>query len=303
MSPRDDPPLAAATPPNPPAADPPLAAGPPPASAAPEAPPGELAAPAGAPPAESTPAQVSLVCDGHRLEWHLARPPGSVARGGVRSGLVIAHDLPVGEGAAATAAVTFPELADRIARDTGWLALAFSFRGAGRSGGSFSPAGWLRDLGAAVELLRPEVASVFVVGFGFGGTLALRAASVDPTVAGVGLLGTPSDLAPWAVDIESLMAVVADAGYGRADPEDQEAWAEDLRAIDPMGSAAVIPPRPLLIIHGSDDHEVPLVDARALSDAAEGVAELRVIPTAGHRLRHDPRAVALLMGWLQRHAG
>ena len=119
----------------------------------------------------------------------------------------------------------------------------------------------------------------------------------------MGLLGTPSDLAPWAVDIESLMAVVADAGYGRADPEDQEAWAEDLRAIDPMGSAAVIPPRPLLIIHGSDDHEVPIVDARALSDAAEGVAELRVIPTAGHRLRHDPRAVALLMGWLQRHAG
>ena len=38
-------------------------------------------------------------------------------------------------------------------------------------------------------------------------------------------------------------------------------------------------------------------------DAAEGVAELRVIPTAGHRLRHDPRAVALLMGWLQRHGG
>jgi putative redox protein len=29
-------------------------------------------------------------------------------------------------------------------------------------------------------------------------------------------------------------------------------------------------------------------------------AELRVIAGAGHRLRHDPRAVAVLFGWLDR---
>jgi putative redox protein len=33
---------------------------------------------------------------------------------------------------------------------------------------------------------------------------------------------------------------------------------------------------------------------------AHGAAELRVINGAGHRLRHDPRAIALLMGWLDR---
>ena len=117
------------------------------------------------------------------------------------------------------------------------------------------------------------------------------------------MVGTPSDLGAWAADVDALVAALADAGYLRAAPEDAASWAGDLRAIDPVESAAAIPPRPLLIVHGSDDHEVPLVDARALSDAAEGVAELRVIPTGGHRLRHDPRAVALLLGWLQRHGG
>ena len=188
------------------------------------------------------------------------------------------------------------------ARDTGWLALSFSFRGAGRLSGSFSPGGWLRDLQAAVDLVRPEVASVFVVGFGFGGTLALRAAALDPGIGGVAVLATPSDLLAWEADVDAVALVAGDAGYLHGTPDDLDQWAGDLRALDPLGSAAAIPPRPLLIVHGSADDEVPLVDGRALSDAAEGDAELRIIPMAAHRLRHDPRAVALLFGWLQRHA-
>ena len=52
-------------------------------------------------------------------------------------------------------------------------------------------------------------------------------------------------------------------------------------------------------MHGGDDESVPTADARRLADA-HGNAELRVIEGAGHRLRHDPRAVALLLGWLDR---
>jgi putative redox protein len=36
-----------------------------------------------------------------------------------------------------------------------------------------------------------------------------------------------------------------------------------------------------------------------LSDA-HGHAELRIVPGAAHDLRHDPRAVAVLLGWLDR---
>ncbi len=56
---------------------------------------------------------------------------------------------------------------------------------------------------------------------------------------------------------------------------------------------------PLLVVHGSDDDLVPVFDARVLVDA-HGDAELRIISGAGHRLRHDPRAVAVLLGWLDR---
>jgi putative redox protein len=52
-------------------------------------------------------------------------------------------------------------------------------------------------------------------------------------------------------------------------------------------------------MHGSDDDLVPVFDARVLVDA-HGDAELRIIGGAGHRLRHDPRAIAVLLGWLDR---
>ena len=52
-------------------------------------------------------------------------------------------------------------------------------------------------------------------------------------------------------------------------------------------------------MHGDDDESVPTSDAKQLADA-HGSAELNVLAGAGHRLRHDPRAVAILFGWLDR---
>ena len=57
--------------------------------------------------------------------------------------------------------------------------------------------------------------------------------------------------------------------------------------------------KPLLIVHGDDDESVPIIDPRLLAEA-HGAAELRIVAGAGHRLRHDPRAVAILLGWLDR---
>jgi putative redox protein len=41
------------------------------------------------------------------------------------------------------------------------------------------------------------------------------------------------------------------------------------------------------------------VDARQFAEQ-HGSAELRLLSGAGHRLRHDPRAIAILLGWLDR---
>jgi putative redox protein len=53
------------------------------------------------------------------------------------------------------------------------------------------------------------------------------------------------------------------------------------------------------LMHGSDDEIVPTADSRVLAEA-HGSAELQIISGAGHRLRHDPRAMAILLGWLDR---
>ena len=56
---------------------------------------------------------------------------------------------------------------------------------------------------------------------------------------------------------------------------------------------------PLLLMHGDEDELVPESDSRSIAEA-HGSAELHIIPGGGHRLRHDPRAIAMLIGWLDR---
>jgi putative redox protein len=53
-----------------------------------------------------------------------------------------------------------------------------------------------------------------------------------------------------------------------------------------------------LLVHGSADDVVPVEDARMLADAAGKHVELRIVANGPHRLRHDPRAIAALLGWL-----
>jgi putative redox protein len=55
----------------------------------------------------------------------------------------------------------------------------------------------------------------------------------------------------------------------------------------------------LLVLHGAEDEVVPPFDARVLADA-HGSADLRLLEGGAHQLRHDPRAVAVLLGWLDR---
>jgi putative redox protein len=83
-------------------------------------------------------------------------------------------------------------------------------------------------------------------------------------------------------------------------PESVSAWSREVAAIDAEAAAQALPPRPLFVLHGSDDAEVPLDDARRLAAAAAPTAELLVVQAAGHELRHDPRAIAALIGWLDR---
>jgi pimeloyl-ACP methyl ester carboxylesterase len=239
-----------------------------------------------------------------RLAASLSRPAEAVTD--PPPALVLCHGFPAGPGGAATSGQTYPELAYYLAAETGWVVLTFNFRGTGESPGNFSLSGWLDDVRAAIDhLLGAErVSGVWVAGSSTGGALAICEAAEDERVRGVATLAAPATFGGWAVDPDSFLAharaigVVSDPDH----PHDRDAWARELREIRPVSVVAKIPPRPLLFVHGSDDETVPLDDARALAEAAGETAELRVVNQAGHRLRHDPRAVAVLIGWLEQQA-
>ncbi len=215
---------------------------------------------------------------------------------------MLCHDLPRPKGSAADVALTYPALADRLTRESGWRVVTAALRGAGESAGDFSALGWLDDLRFLAESEIPEDSPRLVIGFGFGGVLALHLAAGDDRVAGVASLGAPSDLGPLARDAEELVArcrqngLITTPGF----PASVEAWAKELSVLHPAEDAALLRGRPLLMVHGSDDPDVSVADARSLADVATGPSELHVVLGAGHWLRADPRVIAILVGWLER---
>ncbi len=124
---------------------------------------------------------------GPALAGYLARPNFSAASGAGRHGIVLAHGFPETTQKSAMPSYGFPQLATRLAAETGAVVLTFDFRGTGASGGDFSLDGWRADLGEGVHALRevPGVEQIWLVGFAAGGTLAICAAAEDPSVAGV----------------------------------------------------------------------------------------------------------------------
>ncbi len=177
-----------------------------------------------------------------------------------------------------------------------------SLRGAGESEGDFSALGWLDDLGCLAAAEIPESAPRLVVGSASAACWRCTWPPTDERVAGVACLGTPADLGPLAVDPERLLERCRQTGVVSSPsfPASVDAWAKELTVLHPVEDAALLKGRPLLMVHGSDDPDVPLSDARALADAATGPSELHTVLGAGHWLRADPRVIAILAGWLER---
>ncbi len=217
--------------------------------------------------------------------------------------LVVVHGLPRALGMGRQAAGLLPELAEHLANESGWLVATGTLSGVGGSTGTFSATQWRSDLQRILDRVDQSDRQISLAGFGFGGALALATAADDERVRGVATFATPAHLEPWCGRADEFHHAVQAAGVvgNAAELLPPEELRRDVLAIDPIKAVAAIPPRRLLVGHGSDDLEVPPSDARDLVAAAEGRAELRLIQGAGHQLRADPRMVATLLGWLDRH--
>src|SRR4029079_6867398 len=83
---------------------------------------------------------------------HVARPRS--APGTWTPGVVLCHGFPPGRSDGRLSARSFPELADRIATELGWVILVICCRGCGDSEGDFSMGGWLSDARASSDYLH-----------------------------------------------------------------------------------------------------------------------------------------------------
>jgi uncharacterized protein len=240
--------------------------------------------------------------DGLSLARYLAVPALTGERGRL-PGLILCHGFPAGPLDARQSAGTFPELVDRIANEMGFAAMTFTFRGCGQSEGDFSLRGWVHDLRAAVDHLVDQVGPVpiWLAGTSTGGSLSMVVAADDPRIAGVAALAARCDFGDWAEHPRRFLEHARNIGAVRSPgfPQMFDAWAAELSAYRPLDAARKLRDRGLLVMAGEADEFVPVSDARRLVEA-HGDAELRVLTGAGHRLRHDPRAVAVLLGWLDR---
>lgn len=218
--------------------------------------------------------------------------------------VVLCHELPREPDRATDAGRGFPALADRLSEECACKVVVPMLRGTSGSVGDFSAKGWLEDLSAVADADVSSDASIWLIGFGFGGAIALRTAAQDRRVAGVATIAGPADLTAWVANRQMVLercrrsGVISTNGF----PPDVDAWAGEIVALAPLDAASNLGTRPLLVVHGSDDAEVPVAAARAIADAAaDGPVDLRIVAAAGHWLRADPRVVATLVGWIERH--
>ncbi len=237
------------------------------------------------------------------LVGQLALPPGA-ERGA--AAVILCHGFPGSPKGALASGEGYGELAEFIADETGAAVLTFTFRGCGQSEGEFSLQGWVEDLGVAIDWLvtTRDVEHVGVAGFSAGGGVALCQAAKDKRVRSVAGFAVPTTFDAWSQDPRKFLDRCREVGVIKAKgfPEDINAWAAEFVDNSPRKAISMMGRRQVMLVHGKDDETVPVTAARELMAASGemGTVDVRVLFGAVHRLRHDPRAIAILVGWASR---
>lgn len=189
-------------------------------------------------------------------------------------------------------------LADFIQR-AGYSVFTYDMRNRGASGGDAITMGALEqdDLIAVVEYLttRPDVdgGRIGALGISLGGATSILAAGRDPRIRAVVDVCGFSDIASAtdtafehfiglpAFPFSPITVRISEWRIGRS--------VADARPIDLVGR---IGPRPLLIIHGQRDEQIPPAHSERLYAAAGEPKELWLVPGAGHGMNTWETATA-----------
>lgn len=194
-------------------------------------------------------------------------------------------------------------------RDRGWNALIFHYRGCWGSSGRYDLRTITTDVAAAVDYLQsgehPSVDRdrIAVIGHSLGGWAAVLAAARDHRLRAVATCGGVADLG--GIQRSGTLVSTAEiheeiTRFVAAEPEEFLRQAAEVAADpQPTDLAQLIAPRPLLIVHGSDDEWVPVKQARALHERAGEPCRYVEIAGANHSFSwHRADLRQLIADWL-----
>jgi alpha/beta superfamily hydrolase len=198
----------------------------------------------------------------------------------------------------------YPLLAERICQ-AGLAVFIFNFRGTGTSDGDLDMLGWTRDLKAVINYLftLPEVdkSRLYLLGFSAGAAVSISVASQDSRISGVVACACPArfnfltDKPEPVIDHFRQIGVIREKDF----PPSIEDWLNGFRLVSPLKYIAGIAPRPLLLMHGNRDDTVEVSQAYELYNEAKEPKQIAIVDGAGHRLRQDEQAMAIVIDWLK----
>jgi fermentation-respiration switch protein FrsA (DUF1100 family) len=192
--------------------------------------------------------------------------------------------------------------------EAGFVVLTFDFRGFRTSDGLFTLSGQIKDAKVALTHLLESDLTVDswsgIYAASWGAAVAICALAED-TRSNALCLRAPIFDTLWFAEspmirptVDSIAETDPTQIRGIDDPEIQEeilrGMVEDAKVHNPMNEISKISPRPMLIVHGTDDVGVPLAGVKRLYELAGEPKELVIVEGADHNLS-DPRVYEITM--------